>query len=185
MYVDTSNVRITQKYITSYLVDKGAWIGINEITDTEKHRWRWGFSTKICSKYDWYGEEPEYHTSNDYHCGIMWQTYRYHWHLESCHRDHYYICEMKLVSRMDDLRHYVAVTIRLPEKIQWVFFFYTNTLLHYIMSWRNITSSHSNVYNVAGKLLWSYFSGIPYHHDFKAGNWATCLNNGFTQLHEE
>lgn len=100
MYVDTCNVRTTQKYITSYLVDKGAWIGINEITDTEKHRWRWGFSTKICSKYDWYGEEPEYHTSNDYHCGIMWQTYRYHWHLESCHRDHYYICEMKLVSRI-------------------------------------------------------------------------------------
>ena len=84
--------------IFHFIVEHGAWIGLNEILDTETHQWRWGYSTKLCRVFDWYGEEPEFQSNKDYHCGVMWQTYKYHWHLQSCSKDHYYICEMKLVS---------------------------------------------------------------------------------------
>lgn len=79
------------------IVENGAWIGLNELSNTKIHRWRWGYSTKLCGEFDWFGEEPEFHSNKDYHCGVMWQTYKYHWHLENCFTEHFYVCEMKLV----------------------------------------------------------------------------------------
>ncbi|XP_061176123.1 uncharacterized protein LOC133185079 [Saccostrea echinata] len=98
-YLAVVNSAHENTYLRNFLIaneiDQGAWIGLNQISDTEKHSWRWGFSTKLCHKFDWFGDEPEFHKHKDYNCGIMWHTYRYHWHLESCIKEHYYICELK------------------------------------------------------------------------------------------
>ncbi|XP_062581476.1 uncharacterized protein LOC134243256 [Saccostrea cucullata] len=98
-YLAVINTAHENTYLRNFLIsneiDQGAWIGLNELSDIEKHSWRWGFSTTLCHKFDWFGDEPEFHQHKDYHCGIMWHTYRYHWHVENCMKEHYYICELK------------------------------------------------------------------------------------------
>uniref|UniRef100_A0A8W8JAU1 C-type lectin domain-containing protein n=1 Tax=Magallana gigas TaxID=29159 RepID=A0A8W8JAU1_MAGGI len=99
-YVAVVNSAHENTYLRNFLltndVENGAWIGLNELSNTKIHRWRWGYSTKLCGEFDWFGEEPEFHSNKDYHCGVMWQTYKYHWHLENCFTEHFYVCEMKL-----------------------------------------------------------------------------------------
>lgn len=81
----------------SFLVKGGAWMGLNDCLFPNKHRWIWGFSKKRCHKFDWYGNEPVYHASGDFNCGAFWETYQYHWHVDSCAQRNYYVCEMKKV----------------------------------------------------------------------------------------
>lgn len=81
-----------------YLTVKGgAWMGLNDCLYPNKHRWSWGFSQKRCHKFDWYGSEPVYHASGDWNCGAFWETYQYHWHVDSCVQRNYYVCEMAQV----------------------------------------------------------------------------------------
>lgn len=72
-------------------------MGLNDCLYPNKHRWNWGFSHKRCHKFDWYGEEPVYHASGDWNCGAFWETYQYHWHVDSCVQRNYYVCEMAQV----------------------------------------------------------------------------------------
>lgn len=78
-------------------VKGGAWMGLNDCLYPNKHRWSWGFSQKRCHKFDWYGSEPVYHASGDWNCGAFWETYQYHWHVDSCVQRNYYVCEMAQV----------------------------------------------------------------------------------------
>lgn len=72
-------------------------MGLNDCLYPNKHRWSWGFSQKRCHKFDWYGSEPVYHASGDWNCGAFWETYQYHWHVDSCVQRNYYVCEMAQV----------------------------------------------------------------------------------------
>lgn len=81
----------------SLTVKGGAWMGLNDCLYPNKHRWSWGFSQKRCHKFDWYGSEPVYHASGDWNCGAFWETYQYHWHVDSCVQRNYYVCEMAQV----------------------------------------------------------------------------------------
>nr|XP_022294994.1 collectin-12-like [Crassostrea virginica] len=84
-----------RQYLAEYRVKGGAWMGLNDCLFPNKHRWIWGFSKKRCHKFDWYGNEPVYHASGDFNCGAFWETYQYHWHVDSCAQRNYYVCEMK------------------------------------------------------------------------------------------
>nr|XP_011433913.2 uncharacterized protein LOC105332884 [Crassostrea gigas] len=83
-----------RQYLAEYRVKGGAWMGLNDCLYPNKHRWSWGFSQKRCHKFDWYGSEPVYHASGDWNCGAFWETYQYHWHVDSCVQRNYYVCEM-------------------------------------------------------------------------------------------
>ncbi|XP_061176072.1 neurocan core protein-like [Saccostrea echinata] len=85
-----------RRYLAEYRVTGGAWFGLNDCLFPNKHRWIWGFSKKRCHKFDWYGQEPIYHAKGDWNCGAFWETYQYHWHVDSCAQRNYYVCEMKL-----------------------------------------------------------------------------------------
>ncbi|XP_062598872.1 C-type mannose receptor 2-like, partial [Saccostrea cucullata] len=85
-----------RRYLAEYRVTGGAWFGLNDCLFPNKHRWIWGFSKKRCHKFDWYGQEPVYHAKGDWNCGAFWESYQYHWHVDSCAQRNYYVCEMKL-----------------------------------------------------------------------------------------
>ncbi|XP_055997533.1 perlucin-like protein [Ostrea edulis] len=82
--------------LSTYGFRRGAWMALNDVLRPNKHRWCWGFIVKPCHKFDWYGQEPVYHTTGDYNCGIFWRSYKYHWHVDSCGQGNHYVCERPL-----------------------------------------------------------------------------------------
>lgn len=79
-------------------------MGLNTVLYPEKHNWYWGFSGSENHGFDWYGFEPAYKKKGDFLCAIFWKTYHFHWHVESCSQENYYICKIKLV-RMKKKSH--------------------------------------------------------------------------------
>jgi hypothetical protein len=73
-------------------------MGLNNLICPEKDAWYWSVVTSsVCTRFDWFSHEPIHDMKRKENCGIFWQSFNYHWHIDRCNQKNYYVCEMKPV----------------------------------------------------------------------------------------
>ncbi|XP_062600953.1 perlucin-like protein [Saccostrea cucullata] len=84
-----------RRHLMMFYVHRGAWMGLNKLVCPEKDRWFWGVTSSECRRFDWFSHEPLHNEKGNKYCGLFWQSFNYHWHVDNCAQKNYYICELK------------------------------------------------------------------------------------------